>query len=50
MDTSGIEDPHGVGTYQLKARELTEDEQRELSNAVDDLEHYFDRKANESDD
>ncbi|MDP3072298.1 MAG: hypothetical protein Q8N18_18550 [Opitutaceae bacterium] len=45
MDTTGIEDPKGVGTYELKARKLTEDEQGELSQAVDELAYWFDREA-----
>lgn len=45
MDTKGIEDPEGIGTHELEARTLTEDEQRELSQAIDELAHWFDREA-----
>lgn len=44
MDTSGIKDSAGIGTHELKARTLTADDQRELSRAIDELAHWFDRE------
>jgi len=44
MDTTGIDDPMGRGTWLIKAERLTEDQRCELSNAVDELAHWFDRK------
>jgi len=44
MDTSGLEDSAGQGTFLVKARLLTQDQQLELSRAVDELAHWFDRK------
>jgi hypothetical protein len=41
MDTSGIDNVGGRGTYVIKAERLTNDEKRELSNAVDELAHWF---------
>jgi len=45
MDTSGIKDPAEVGTFNLKAEKLTDDEKADLSRAVDELASWFDRKA-----
>jgi hypothetical protein len=47
MNTEGIEDPGGVGTYLLRARQLTTDDQMTLSRIVDELAHYFDRRTEE---
>lgn len=44
MDTTGITDDSGEGAWSVKARTLTTDEQIELSRAVDELAHWFDRK------
>lgn len=41
MDTSGIDDPKGEGTFLIKARRLTVDEQRELSDCIDNLAYCF---------
>lgn len=41
MDTSGIVDPRGKGTWTVKARSLTVDEQRELFGAVNELSAWF---------
>ena len=49
MDTTGVVDPAGIGTWQVKAQSLTTDDQRELSDAVDELAHWFHRKAWEFD-
>lgn len=43
MDTTGIKDPVGIGTFELKARTLSTDQQSELSRAVDELAHWFRR-------
>ena len=42
MDTTGIAAPSGA--WAIKARSLSTDEQIELSLAVDELAHWFDRK------
>ncbi len=44
MDTTGLEDPNDEGTWVVKARDLSVDQQIELSRVVDELAHYFDRK------
>jgi hypothetical protein len=44
MDTGGIDDSTGVGTWVLKAKSLNNDEKLELSNAVDELASWFNRK------
>jgi hypothetical protein len=45
METSGIEDPAGRGTWAVKAEGFTNDQKLELSRAVDELAHWFDRRA-----
>lgn len=45
MDTTGIKDPADVGTFELKARSLTTDQQSELSRAVDELAHWLRRES-----
>jgi hypothetical protein len=45
MDATGIEDPHGLGTHFLRAQRLTESEQDQLADVVDDLADYFCRKG-----
>ena len=42
METSGLQDPHGKGLWQIKAETLTESEKFELSQVVDELAHWFD--------
>ena len=44
MDTAGVEDTTGEGTYVHRARQLTVDERREFSNAVDELASWFNRQ------
>ncbi len=44
MDTSGIEDTSGRGTWGLKAEQLTEEQKFELSRVIDELAHWFDRE------
>ena len=44
MDTTGVEDPTGEGTYFQRARRMTEEEKREFSNAVDELASWFNRE------
>lgn len=41
MDTSGVDDPTGEGTYIQRARQMTTDEKREFSKAVDELASWF---------
>ena len=48
MDTSGISDPKQEGTWTVKARTLSTDQQLELSHLVDELAHFFERKSWES--
>ncbi|MBK1888460.1 hypothetical protein Undi14_00335 [Undibacterium sp. 14-3-2] len=43
MGTNGLQDPNGVGTWHIKAEQLSVDEKRELSSAVNELAHWFDR-------
>jgi hypothetical protein len=45
MDTAGIEDPSGIGTFELKARGLTGDQKLRLSRAVDELASWFQRES-----
>lgn len=45
MDDDGISDPRGLGTWQLKAEKLTEDEKFTLSRVVDELAHWFSSRA-----
>ena len=42
MDTAGIDDPAGRGTFVIKAERLTNDEKIDLSHAVDELAHWLD--------
>lgn len=44
MDTSGIEDQSGRGTWFSKADQLTVNEKLELSRVVDELAHWFEKK------
>ncbi len=41
MDTTGIEDPTGRGTFAIRADQLTNDEKREFSAALDGLADWF---------
>jgi len=41
MDTTGVEDPTGEGTYTQRARRMNTEEKREFSNAVDELASWF---------
>lgn len=41
MDTSGTEDPQSHGKWVMKAERLTDDDQLELSEVVDNLAHWF---------
>ena len=43
MDTAGIDDAAGRGTFLVKAEQLTADDLFELSRAVDELAYWFDR-------
>lgn len=44
MDTTDITNAAGEGAWAVKARGMTTDQQIELSRAVDELAHWFDRK------
>jgi hypothetical protein len=44
MDTSGIDDSSGRGTWRIKAEGMSLDEKYELSAAVDELAHWFSRR------
>ena len=44
MDTTGIEDDSGVGTWMLKAEGLSVDEQHEFSRVIDELASWFNWK------
>ena len=44
MDTSGVQDPSGKGTWAVKASTFTTDQQLELSRLIDELAHWFDRR------
>jgi hypothetical protein len=44
MDVTGIEDPLGVGTWEMKARQLSDADKIELRNSVDELAFWFDRQ------
>lgn len=44
MDTTNISDTSGAGTWAVKARSLTIDDQFELSRVVDELAHWFQRE------
>jgi hypothetical protein len=41
MDTTGISDPQGRGTWFLKAERLSVEEKYRFSSAVDELAHWF---------
>lgn len=47
MDTSGIQDPSGRGTFVIKAERLTEEQKFELSRVIDELAHWFDMRREE---
>lgn len=42
MNTDGLDDPHGKGTWMIKAEQLDEDQKVELSRIIDELAHWFD--------
>lgn len=42
MDTTGLEDPEGVGLWRIKAQSLTEQEKSDFSDAVYELAGWFD--------
>lgn len=44
MDTSGLNDPNGRGTWEVKAEKLTEAQRFELSRVIDDLADFFHRE------
>lgn len=44
MDTKGIDDPNGRGTWYVKAEELSIEEKYEFSSAVDQLASWFNAK------
>jgi hypothetical protein len=44
MDTTGIDDPEGLGTLFLKAEKLTVEEKSRFSSAVDELADWFHRQ------
>ena len=48
MDTKGIEDRSGRGTWHAKAERLTLEEKHAFSAAVDELAFWFDRRMDES--
>jgi hypothetical protein len=50
MDTAGIEDPDGLGTWYLKAGRLSHDQKRQFSNAVDELANWFRRHLDGAED
>ena len=45
MDTTGISNPDGEGTWVIKARTFSPDDQHEISFTVDELAHWFDRES-----
>jgi hypothetical protein len=47
MDTTGVVDLTGSGTYQVKAQSLTQDQKLELAGCVDELASWFKRKHSE---
>lgn len=47
MDTTGIDDPTGRGTLEIKAESLGEKEKFDLSRAIDELAFWFDRQGYE---
>lgn len=42
MDTTGLNDPAGVGLWRVKAEQFTDEEKSELSELVDALASWFD--------
>ena len=42
IDTTGVIDDHGRGTFTVKAEQLTESEKHDFSAAVDDLLYWMD--------
>jgi hypothetical protein len=44
MDTTDINDTKSVGAWRIKAQQLSVDEKRELSHAVDELAWWFGRE------
>lgn len=42
MDTTGVSDPNGEGSWVVKARTFSTDDQLEISHTVDELAHWFD--------
>jgi hypothetical protein len=44
MDTTGIEDPSGRGTFLIKAERLTFDQKHAFSSALDELASWFNRR------
>lgn len=44
MDTTGVVDATGEGAWAIKARSFSVDQQIDLSHAVDELAHWFERK------
>lgn len=44
MDTTGVIDDSGRGTYWQRAKQLTIEERRAFSKAVDELAHWFARE------
>ncbi|MGX5732130.1 hypothetical protein ACWKWK_16560 [Pseudoxanthomonas beigongshangi] len=44
MNTTGVSDPDGDGAWAVKARTFTIDDQILISNAVDELAHWFDHE------
>lgn len=47
LDTRGLDDPHGEGTYMAKARQLTSDQRAAFSDAVDQLAWWAGVKTDE---
>lgn len=45
MDTTGVSDPNGEGTWVVKARTFSTDDQLEISHTVDELAHWFDSEC-----
>jgi hypothetical protein len=42
METTGLEDPGGVGLFRVKAERFTNEEKSEVSELVDELASWFD--------
>lgn len=45
MCTDGLSDPAGEGLFLVRARQLTIDQQAELSTLVDELQYWFDSNS-----